>query len=227
MRETLCTSELCFLKMSRHHPLVLKAEFLSEQAKAALKEPPKPESQQHSWFCCVRVKTHRHTAVSLRLPVGEVADGPGQVVRGHAGRAGEAIGHPAVFVRQQAALDGHVGQRGVLRVVVECEGERGLVDGLVEAWEGLPGVDRTELSHRQVTEGKTNELCYYDHRKIILSTANIIHLEKSFILTNSKQTPTSSPGTTFTTARLNLRSDSGDDHKPQLMLLWLLLTGKS
>lgn len=104
-------------------------------------------------------ETHRHAAVGLRLSVGEVTDGPGQVVRGHARRAGEAIGHPAVLVRQRAALDGHVGQRGVLRVVAEGEGERGLVDGLVEAGEGLPGVDRTELSHRQVTGRKTQKNC--------------------------------------------------------------------
>lgn len=70
------------------------------------------------------------------------------------------VGHPAVFVRQRAALHGHVGQRGVLRVVAEREGERGLVDGLVEAGEGLPGVDRTELSHRQVAGRKTNKPCY-------------------------------------------------------------------
>lgn len=130
--------------MNCHQPLVLKAELLSEQA---IKGTPEPEPQQ----------THRDAAVGLRLSVGEVADGPRQVVRGHAGRAGEAIGHPAVFVRQRAALDGHVGQRGVLRVVVEGEGERGLVDGLVEAREGLPGVDRAELSHRQVTERKTKQ----------------------------------------------------------------------
>lgn len=105
-------------------------------------------------------RTHRHAAVRLRLSVGEVADSPGQVVRGHAGRAGEAIGHPAVFVRQPAALDRHVGQRGVLRVVAEGEGERGLVDGLVEAGEGLPGVDRTELSHRQVAGRDRNSLSF-------------------------------------------------------------------
>lgn len=101
------------------------------------------------------VGTDRDAAVGLRLLVGEVAHGPGQVVGGHAWRSGEAVGHPAVLVRQRAALHGHVGERGVLRVVAQGEGERGLVDGLVEAGEGLPGVDGTELGHRQVT-GKRN-----------------------------------------------------------------------
>lgn len=94
-------------------------------------------------------ETHRHAAAGLRLPVGEVADGPGQVVGGHAGRPGEAVGHPAVLVRP-AAVHRHVGQRRVLRVVAEAQGEGGLVDGLVEAGEGLPGVDRAELGHCQV-----------------------------------------------------------------------------
>lgn len=94
--------------------------------------------------------THRHTVLGSRLFVSEVADGPGQVVGGHARRPGESIGHPPVLVRQRAALDGHVGQGGVLGVVAEAERERGLVDGLVEAGEGLSGVDGTKLGHRQV-----------------------------------------------------------------------------
>lgn len=96
--------------------------------------------------------THRYPAIGLRLSVGEVAHGPGQVVGGHARRPGEAIGQPAVFVRQRAALHRHVGERGVLSVMAEGERERGLVDGLVETREGLPGVDRTELGHCQVPE---------------------------------------------------------------------------
>lgn len=94
--------------------------------------------------------TDRDAAVRLRLLVGEVADGPGQVVRGHAWSPGEAVRYPAVFVRQRAGLHGHVGQRRVLQVVAETQGERGLVDRLVKAGEGLPGVYRTELSHRQM-----------------------------------------------------------------------------
>lgn len=101
-------------------------------------------------MCSTVCGTDRDAAVRLRLPVGEVADGPGQIVRGHARRAGEAGGHPAVLVRQRAGLHRHVGQRRVLQVVTEAQGERGLVDRLVEAGEGLPGVDRTELSHRQI-----------------------------------------------------------------------------
>lgn len=42
--------------------------------------------------------------------------------------------------------------------MAEGEGERGLVDGLVEAGEGFPGVDRTELSHRQVAVQKNNKM---------------------------------------------------------------------
>ena len=94
--------------------------------------------------------TYRHAALCSCLSVGEVADGPGQVVGGHARRAGEALGHPAVLVHRRAAVHRHVGQGRVLGVVAEAEGEGGLVDGLVEAGEGLAGVDRTELGHRQV-----------------------------------------------------------------------------
>lgn len=94
--------------------------------------------------------THRHAALCSCLFVGEVADGPGKVVGGHARCPGEAVGHPAVLVRQRTALDGHVGEGGVLGVVAQAERECGLVDGLVEAGEGLPGVDRTKLGHRQV-----------------------------------------------------------------------------
>lgn len=101
--------------------------------------------------------SHRHAVVALRLPVGEVAHGPGQVVGGHARRAGEAVGQPAVLVRRRGALHGHVGQRGVLGVVAEGERERGLVDGLVEAGEGLAGVGGTELGHRQVTGREAKE----------------------------------------------------------------------
>lgn len=111
-----------------------------------------------------RVGTHRYAAVRLRLSVGEVANSPGQVVRRHARRPGKVIGHPAVLVRQRAALHRHVGQRGVLGVVAEAEGERGLVDGLVEAGEGLPGVDRAELGHCQVAGGGQGEKeGYYKH----------------------------------------------------------------
>lgn len=46
------------------------------------------------------VGTDRYTAVRLSFSVGEVADSPGQVVRGHAGRSGKAIGHPAILVGQ-------------------------------------------------------------------------------------------------------------------------------
>lgn len=106
-----------------------------------------------AWRSNMAAGTHRHAALCARLPVGEVAHGPGQVVGGHAGRAGEAVGHPAVLVRQHAALDGHVGEGGVLGVVAEAEREGGLVDGLVEAGEGLPGVDRAELGHGQVAGG--------------------------------------------------------------------------
>lgn len=112
---------------------------------------PHHQSGSGTWLCARQVNcTDRHAAVALRFLVGEVAHGPGQVVGGHAGRPAEAVGHPAVLVWQRAALHGHVGQRGVLRVVAHGEGERGLVDGLVEAGEGLPGVDGTELSHCQV-----------------------------------------------------------------------------
>lgn len=113
----------------------------------------------------VWVATDHHAVVGLRLLVGEVADGPGHVVRGHSRRAGEAIGHPAVLLGQRAAFHGHVGQRRVLRVVVEGEGERGLVDGLVEAGEGLPGVGRTELGHRQVAGRQKKK--EKQHRRLI------------------------------------------------------------
>lgn len=96
------------------------------------------------------VGTDHHAAVRLRLSVGEVANSPGQVVRGHARRPGKVIGQPAVLIRQRAALHRHVGQRGVLWVVAEGEGECGLVDRFIKAGEGLPGVDRTELSYCQV-----------------------------------------------------------------------------
>lgn len=56
------------------------------------------------------VATHRHARVAVRLSVGEVADGPGQVVGGHAWRAGEAAAAPAVHLRLPAALHRHVGQ---------------------------------------------------------------------------------------------------------------------
>jgi len=102
---------------------------------------------------CVCV-THRHAVVGLRLPVGEVAHRPGHVVRGHARRTREAVGHAAVLVRR-AALQRHVSQAGVLRVVAQRQGERGLVGRLVEAREGLPRVDGTELGHRQVPGGGT------------------------------------------------------------------------
>lgn len=94
--------------------------------------------------------THRHARVAVRLSVGEVADGPGQVVGGHARRAGEAAAAPAVHLRLPAALHRHVGQRGVLRVVAQRQRKGGLVERLVEAGEGLPGVGGAELGHRQV-----------------------------------------------------------------------------
>lgn len=102
------------------------------------------------FFLSNMANTHRHTVLGTGFFVREVADGPGEVVGGHARCPSEAIGHPSVLICQGAALNRHVGQGGVQGVVAEAERERGLVDGLVEAGEGLSGVDRTKLGHRQV-----------------------------------------------------------------------------
>lgn len=95
--------------------------------------------------------SYRHTTVCLRLLVREVAHGPGQVVSGHARGTGKAVGHPAVLVSQNTAFHWHVGQRGVLRVMTEHQGKRGLVDRFVKAGEGLPRMNWAELGHCQVT----------------------------------------------------------------------------
>lgn len=106
------------------------------------------------------VATHRHAGLAVRLPVGEVADGPGQVVGGHARRAGEAAAAPALhLLRRPAALQRHVGQRGVLRVVTQRQREGGLVQRLVQAGEGLAGVGGAELGHGQVAAGGGTKRC--------------------------------------------------------------------
>lgn len=102
--------------------------------------------------------THRHTAISLCLPVGEVAHSPGQVVGGHAWCAREAVRDPAILIEGQAALHRHVGQRGVLCIMPQAEQESGLVDWLIEAGEGLPGMDWTELCDGQVAGRRTDQL---------------------------------------------------------------------
>lgn len=94
--------------------------------------------------------TDRDAALCRGLLVGEVAHSPGQVVGRHPRGSGKVIGHPAIFLGH-SPLHRHVGQRGVLLVVTQGQGERGLVDGLVKTGEGLPGVDGTELGHSQVT----------------------------------------------------------------------------
>lgn len=93
----------------------------------------------------------------MSLPVGEVADGPGQIVGGHARRANKAAAAPAVHLRLPAALHRHVGQRGVLRVVAQRQREGGLVERLVEAGKGLAGVRGAELGHRQVAAGRVGK----------------------------------------------------------------------
>ena len=101
-------------------------------------------------------RTHQHPSVGGGLPVGEVADGPGQVVGGHAGRAQEVVGHPAVVVGH-GEPHGHVGQGQVRALVPQADLERGLVDGLVETREGLAGVRGGELSHGQEPAGNQSE----------------------------------------------------------------------
>ncbi len=85
--------------------------------------------------------THHNSTFCNCFSVGEVAHGPGQVVRGHAGRPGEMVGHPSVLVRRRG-LHWHVRQRLIRALVFYTHSECGFIDGLVETREGLSSVSR-------------------------------------------------------------------------------------
>ncbi len=85
--------------------------------------------------------THHNSTVCNCFSVGEVAHGPGQVVRGHAGRPEKwLVTHPSSS--DVEALHWHVRQRLIRALVFQTHSECGFIDGLVETREGLSSMSR-------------------------------------------------------------------------------------